>query len=680
MTVVANILDPVHDTVDPSVWDSVHEHYPVLKPQHKDWITDTVLSTLKRHGYGDMDKWLDLYITGSLTTFQYSDDSDCDVSLFVNTDVFPEWSRAEMIGIMVSEIDGTTLPGTTHPMQCFVVAKGIRPEDLYKPGLRSGYQIGRDRWVVPPERERAHDVARSQNADYQYALEQADKMDRLLRYEPQKAVQFWHQIHLRRMSDQRAGKGDYSQSNIIYKFLSNRGLFPKIEEVSGEHIATKLAWTPEAIPPPTNLDDHWLTWQPGQEGKGFILSNGRVWHWPTENMRPMHMNKSAIVKHLGGQVRSETAFHIKPDGGIWQYGPGRHLDHWDLARLAMADHRLKPGVAPSNADEYGHSQAIYDKLKTGKTAAFFNDEHPNPDAIAEFGPEWDLERQRRNELRALPNVMYHVAPTNRRENIALNGLVPDAERINNESGHEPGVYLWEDPEVAMKYRGQGPNQFSDFDMYAVQVPREHLRPDPWFEHNHQDRAADFPGAWYMPSAVPSESIHPFYDSPWHPRTAAAPNPWSVDHAAIEKARRHLDLHQPVKINLVKGTHGQYHGLGPEGHEIDVVSWLKPESASKQIWHEMTHALQHEKDPHGFQHGMQGYWDAYDQSHQDYLNHPWEIEARQNAEAHPFPLVHGLMSDNSSPIDAPTTNEGIHVGQAKAHDTSQPPSEEAWSFC
>jgi hypothetical protein len=51
---------------------------------------DTVItSTLKRHGYGDMDKWLETYLTGSLTTFQYSDESDCDVSIFVNTDVFP---------------------------------------------------------------------------------------------------------------------------------------------------------------------------------------------------------------------------------------------------------------------------------------------------------------------------------------------------------------------------------------------------------------------------------------------------------------------------------------------------------------------------------------------------------------------------------------------------------------
>jgi hypothetical protein len=237
MMVISNILDPVHDTLDPTVWDAVQEYHPVLKPQHKDWILSTVLGVLHDHGYGDADKWLSVYLTGSLTTFQYSPESDCDVSLFVDTDVFPEWSRAEMIGLMIGNVDGTTLPGTTHPMQCFVVAQGIRPQDLYKPGLRSGYFIEQDQWVVPPEHARTHDVQQEQAGDYQYALECADKMDRLLRYEPDKAVQYWHQIHHRRMVDQRAGKGDYSQSNIIYKFLSNRGLFPKISEVSGEYIA-----------------------------------------------------------------------------------------------------------------------------------------------------------------------------------------------------------------------------------------------------------------------------------------------------------------------------------------------------------------------------------------------------------------------------------------------------------
>ncbi|MGZ6621526.1 MAG: hypothetical protein ACXVHB_17385 [Solirubrobacteraceae bacterium] len=47
----------------------------------------------------------------------------------------------------------------------------------------------------------------------------------LLRYKRDKAVKYYQQIHRRRMRDQTAGKGDYSQWNIIYKMLANRGLF-----------------------------------------------------------------------------------------------------------------------------------------------------------------------------------------------------------------------------------------------------------------------------------------------------------------------------------------------------------------------------------------------------------------------------------------------------------------------
>lgn len=233
----SNILDPVHDSLAPDVWDSPEAPEPTLKPDHLEWITSTITSVLDGAGYDGMDEWLSLVLTGSLTTYQYSQDSDCDISLFVNTDVFPEWSRAEMIALMVSKVDGTKLPGTQYPMQCFVVSPKITKEDLYKLGLRSGYDLSLDQWIVPPEKARIHDVEREMNEAYTIALESADKMEKLLRYEPDKAIMYWHQIHARRQRDMRRGKGDAAPSNIIYKMLAHRKLFPEISEVSGEYIA-----------------------------------------------------------------------------------------------------------------------------------------------------------------------------------------------------------------------------------------------------------------------------------------------------------------------------------------------------------------------------------------------------------------------------------------------------------
>lgn len=241
MLTQANILDPVHATLAESVFDDAASAEPKLKPQHRRWIISHVTRILEDHGYTHIKSWLTLVLTGSLTTYQYGDESDCDVSLFVNAEKFPEWSRAEVIGIMISKVDGTMLPGTHYPMQCFVVPPGITREDLYKPGLRSGYDLETDSWIEPPDRSRVHDVEREYNDLYIYALEQADKMERLLRYEPNKAKLLWHQIHLRRQRDQKAGKGDFSGSNIVYKFLANRGLFPAISDATGEYIAKQAA-------------------------------------------------------------------------------------------------------------------------------------------------------------------------------------------------------------------------------------------------------------------------------------------------------------------------------------------------------------------------------------------------------------------------------------------------------
>lgn len=231
----SNILDPIHDTLEPRIWDDPGSIAPKLKPEHRKWITKELQRVAEKLA-PNPDRWLRLIFTGSLTAYQYGDTSDCDISLFVDPHYLPEWSRGKLIGLMVSNLDGVRLPGTPFEMQGFVVAKNISPADLYQPGLRSGYDISADHWLVPPDRTRTHDVEREYNIDYIYALESADKMERLLRYDPDKAILFWHQIHKRRMRDQTKGKGDFSQANIVYKMLAHRGLFPQLSDVSGEYI------------------------------------------------------------------------------------------------------------------------------------------------------------------------------------------------------------------------------------------------------------------------------------------------------------------------------------------------------------------------------------------------------------------------------------------------------------
>lgn len=240
----ANVLDPIHPDLDPRVWDNPGVPEPTLREEHRQWIVETIYRVLDEHGYDNPDQWLSLVFTGSLTTYQYSDESDVDVSLFVDTAALPDWSRAEMIAIMIDNVDGQKLPGTPFPMQCYVVPTEITKEALYQPGLRSGFDVLAGTWIVPPDRFRVHDVEKEYHESWVAAMESADKMELLLKYEPDHAISYWHDIHERRRADMRAGKGDYSLSNIVYKALANRGLFPQISEVSGEYIASRLASMP----------------------------------------------------------------------------------------------------------------------------------------------------------------------------------------------------------------------------------------------------------------------------------------------------------------------------------------------------------------------------------------------------------------------------------------------------
>lgn len=247
MSHIANILSPIQTGLPSQIWDNPTADEPTLKPHVADFIRHTIYHALETNGYARPKTWLHLVLTGSLTTYQWDSDSDCDVSLFIDSAVFPEWSRAEMIGVMLDHCDGVKVPGSPFPLQDYVVPAHLKPADLYRPGLRSGWDIDQQRWITPPERGRAHDVQAQENGFYVWALEQTDKLERLMRYEPQKAIQMWHQLHERRRRDMAAGKGDFAESNILYKFIANRGYFDQLSKLTGEHIASTNPWKSASV-------------------------------------------------------------------------------------------------------------------------------------------------------------------------------------------------------------------------------------------------------------------------------------------------------------------------------------------------------------------------------------------------------------------------------------------------
>jgi hypothetical protein len=186
----ANIYDPIEQKLDKHVFRNEEPRDSVIN-----FIKRLYARALKEEfGIQEPEMFVDLYLTGSLTTYQYSETSDCDISVIPNYERFSQSFgqdankvRKKLVSASIDHIDGTYLPGTSHPLQFFVVADGISHTDLYQPGLRSAWSIFDEMWIVPPERERSHEVASEFPDAYSRASQMADKMEDALDHDPEMA-------------------------------------------------------------------------------------------------------------------------------------------------------------------------------------------------------------------------------------------------------------------------------------------------------------------------------------------------------------------------------------------------------------------------------------------------------------------------------------------------------------
>jgi hypothetical protein len=239
--VQSSILDPIQNELTPYLWLQPESEYPQLRPTVRKWILSRVDEVLEKYHPNPRD-YASYVLTGSLTTYQFSDDpkapSDCDVSVFIDSAFLPGWDRAALISLVLRELDGKKVGGTPFPIQTYIVSPKITKELLYQVGLRSGYDIINEQWIVPPERSRAHDTQKEYNGFYVFALQVFDKLEQLIKYEPERAIEYFHYLHNWRHREQLAGKGDFSEANIIWKMLAKRGFTEEMDKLTGEHTAS----------------------------------------------------------------------------------------------------------------------------------------------------------------------------------------------------------------------------------------------------------------------------------------------------------------------------------------------------------------------------------------------------------------------------------------------------------
>jgi len=348
----SNIFDPIQKELDQKVFNNITPRPRIIK-----FITDEMQKVLTPLLGFDPLEFMDLYLTGSLTTYQYGPTSDCDISVFIQWDLWPTGEapnmiRRSMIPIIMDKLDGTLLPGTQHPIQHFLVPPGTRPEDLYKPGLRSAWSFRDKRWLVPPEKDRVHDISVELPVLYHRAEMMADKMEELLAVNPIYAKEFWHQIHRKRQKDQQAGLGDFSEGNIVYKYLLHNGYFDRIRDELGEKIAKVAApkWLPNLKPKaPSGMQ--WVGDPKKSPFKPTVI--------PGRDTAAFQLGRATAVMAHDPERRAEAQQIYE----AWSVNP-QFVDGWNMA-YEWAGH---PQMPPETIERYRQE---FDQLRQalGKVAA-----------------------------------------------------------------------------------------------------------------------------------------------------------------------------------------------------------------------------------------------------------------------------------------------------------------------
>lgn len=132
-----SVLNPLHDNLNPSIWDKNSNLRPEVKDQIikpiSEWIESVIPGT----------KIENLFFLGSNTGHQYSGGSDIDINVQID---IPDVKIEELFHILPN---GNLLTGTLHPINYYLVNKLTKL--LRTKG--AAYDILNDKWIIEPSKE-----------------------------------------------------------------------------------------------------------------------------------------------------------------------------------------------------------------------------------------------------------------------------------------------------------------------------------------------------------------------------------------------------------------------------------------------------------------------------------------------------------------------------------------------
>ena len=224
---------PLHDTLNPKLWDSKMNLLPEVK-EKLDKIVDKFNEYLNQYKNDIKFQVLDVNLVGSNASYNYSDKSDLDVSVVIN---FNSLGTTDEIADDYFHCKKNDFNETYHP-----TIRGIDVElyvsDIKSTNISNGvYSVKYNKWIKKPVK-----IDPPKNVDVSDYTDEIEKaVEKTLETKDlDKINTFMSSLYLMRRNSLIVN-GEYGRGNLIYKDLRNRGVLDKIHDAINELTSDELS-------------------------------------------------------------------------------------------------------------------------------------------------------------------------------------------------------------------------------------------------------------------------------------------------------------------------------------------------------------------------------------------------------------------------------------------------------
>ena len=215
-----------HDELNPKLWDGLE-----LKPEVKEKLNE-IAEAFKEYLDIPEDAILDIRITGSSASYNYTEYSDLDLHLIIDYEKVHEdcplvegylWSYKSQFN-------------ANHDISIYDVPVELYAEDSKQEAISNGvYSLMEDRWLKEPKKIPPTDNDEDVQAKYQELKDAIDKCD-----DSEVANELLDKIYTMRKSGL-AEVGEFSTENMAFKLLRNDGSIDKLKKLKKEKVDKQLS-------------------------------------------------------------------------------------------------------------------------------------------------------------------------------------------------------------------------------------------------------------------------------------------------------------------------------------------------------------------------------------------------------------------------------------------------------